>query len=162
MTAPTLRYAVATALMASLALAGCKKDKPVDTAATPPPMSTPAPSQPATPPPMSSAVSITSVTLGKAAGADKRIESATTDFASTDPIVVSVATNGSSGSTTIHTRLMYQDGQVAGEESQSIATDGMETTNFTFNNANGWPAGNYTAEVSVDNAAPRTTTFTVK
>ncbi|WP_222566134.1 hypothetical protein [Novilysobacter antarcticus] len=162
MTAPTMRYAVATALMASLALAGCKKDKPADNAVTPPPMSTPAPTQPATPPPMSSAVSITSVTLGKKAGADKMIESATTEFATKDPIIVSVSTTGNSGSTKVHTRLVFEDGQVAGEESQSISTEGMETTNFTFNNANGWPAGTYTAEVSVDDAPPRSTKFTVK
>ncbi|QOW24520.1 hypothetical protein [Lysobacter sp. H23M47] len=160
MTAPTLRYAIATALVASLALAGCKKDKPADTAVTPPPMSTPAPTQPASP--MNSAVSITSVTLGTQAGADKMIQTSTTDFTTNDPIIVSVSTTGTSGSTNIHTRLVYDDGQVAGEESQSISANGIETTNFTFNNANGWPAGNYTAEVAIDSAAPRKTSFTVK
>lgn len=161
MTAPTLRYAIATALVASLALAGCKKDKPADTAMTPPPMSTPAPTEPTTPP-MSSTVSITSVTLGTKAGADKMIETSTTDFTANDPIIVSVSTTGTSESTNVHTRLVYEDGQVAGEEAQSISTDGMETTNFTFNNADGWPTGSYTAEVSVDDAPPRSTTFTVK
>ncbi len=160
MTAPTLRYAVAAALLATLALAGCKKDAPAtDTAATPPPMSTPAPTTPA---PMNSAISISSVTLGTQAGADKTLTASTTQFGTRDPIIVSVATSGAAASANLHTRLLYQDGQVAGEESQAIAANGMDTTNFTFNNANGWPAGSYTAEVSVDGASPYSTPFTVK
>lgn len=160
MTARTVSYAVATALVASLALAGCKKNAPAtDTAMTPPPMSTPAPATPS--PAMNTTASISSVTLGKQAGADNTLAATTTQFGTMDPIIVSVATTGTSGNANIHTRLMYQDGQVAGEESQSISADGMDTTNFTFNNANGWPAGNYTAEVTINGGAPRSTSFTV-
>ena len=163
MTAHTLRYAVATALVASLALAGCKKESAeVDTTATPAPMITPAPVEPATPPPAMSALTVSSVTLGKAAGADKSISAATNEFSATDPIIVSVATSGAASDANIHARLVYEDGQVAGEESQAISASGMDTTNFTFNNANGWPTGSYTAEVSVNDAAPHTTAFTVK
>ncbi len=161
MTSRTLSYAVATALVASLALAGCKKDAPAtDTAMTPPPMSAPAPTT--APPAMNTAPTISSVSLGKQAGADKTLAATTTQFGTMDPIIVSVATSGTSGNANIHTRLVYQDGQVAGEESQTITANGMDTTNFTFNNANGWPAGDYTAEVSVNNSMPRNTTFTVK
>lgn len=163
MTAHTLRYAVATALLASLALAGCKKQSAeVDTTATPPPMSTPAPVEPATPPPAMDTLTVSSVTLGTAAGADKTITAATTEFSANDPIIVSVATSGTASDANIRARLVYEDGQVAGEESQAIAASGMETTNFTFNNATGWPTGSYTAEVSVNDAAPHNTAFTVK
>ena len=164
MTAHTLRYAVATALFASLALAGCKKQSTeADTAKTPPPMSTPAPMEPAAPrPAMDNALTVSSVTLGKQAGADKTITASTTEFGSKDPIIVSVATNGSASDAKLHARLVYENGQVAGEESQAIAARGMDTTNFTFNNAKGWPSGSYTAEVSVNGGAPHNTAFTVK
>lgn len=164
MTAHTLRYAVATALVASLALAGCKKDATDnDTAMTPPPMSTPALAEPMTPPPaMDNALTISSVKLGKKADADKTIADATTDFGTKDPIIVSVATSGAASDANIHTRLMYEDGQVAGEESQTISADGMETTNFTFKNDKGWETGSYTAEVSVNDAPPKKTKFKVK
>lgn len=158
MTAHTLRYAIAAALLASLALTGCKKDKPAtDTAMTPAPMSTPAPT-----PSISPALSITSVTLGTQAGADKMITAATSQFTAKDPIIVSVATSGTTGDANIHTRLVYEDGQVAGEQAQAIAANGMDTTNFTFNNADPWPTGSYTAEVSVNDAPARSTAFTVK
>ncbi len=159
MTAHTLRYAIATALLASLALAGCKKQTPETTS---PPMSTPAPATQTAPPVMNSTIAVTTVTLGTATGADKSITAATSQFSAKDPIVVSVATSGMSTDANIHTRLMFEDGQVAGDESQSIAATGMDTTNFTFNNANGWPTGSYTAEVSVNGAPPHSTSFTVK
>lgn len=164
MTAHTLRYAVATALLASLALAGCKKQSAeVDTTATPAPMSTPAPVEPATPPPaMDNALTVSSVTLGKEAGADKTITASTTEFSAKDPIIVSVATSGAASDANIHARLVYEDGQVAGEESQAISANGMDTTNFIFKNTKGWPTGSYTAEVSVNDAAPHNTAFTVK
>jgi hypothetical protein len=53
-------------------------------------------------------------------------------------------------------KLTYQDGQVAGEQSQVLNTTGAETTNVTFKNANGWPAGKYRAEVMVDGKAAGT------
>jgi len=63
---------------------------------------------------------------------------------------VSVRTEGVSTNTTVAARLTFQDGQVAGEESQALNTNGAETTNIEFRNANGWPAGRYTVDVTVD------------
>lgn len=162
MTVNKLHYAIAAALFATLALAGCKKNTPApDTAMTPPPaMTEPAP--PAAPMPAETAVSVTSVTLGTAAGADKTIAMPMTSFAASDPIIVSIATNGAASNVGIAAKLVYQDGQTAGEQSQTINTTGMETTNITFTNANGWPTGSYTAEVSVNGTQAQTTPFTVK
>ena len=162
MIANKLHYAVAAALLASLALVGCKKDAPApDTAMTPPPaMNEPMPH--AEPMPMETALSVSSVTLGKAAGADKTIAMPMTSFSSQDPIVVSIATNGAASNADIAAKLIYQDGQTAGEQSQSINATGMETTNITFTNPKGWPAGSYTAEVWVNGGQAQTTPFTVK
>ena len=150
MTARPLTYAVAAGLFATLALAGCKKDEP-DLAATPPagtepmaPAPAPMPSEPLGMP-AETAVNVTAVTLGREAGADKRIATPMSTFAAGDPIVVSVATDGAASNATISARLVYQDGQTAGEQQQTVNTTGMETTNFTFTNANPWPAGSYTA-----------------
>ncbi|MGY1426126.1 hypothetical protein [Lysobacter sp. A289] len=164
MTANKLPYAVAAALVASLALAGCNKDEPAtDTSMAPPPMaSEPAPLPPAEPMPTEAALDVTSVTLGSEAGADKSIASPMTTFGASDPIIVSIATNGAASNAVINAKLVYEDGQTAGDESQSVTTTGMETTNITFNNANGWPAGTYTAEVWVDGAKLNSTPFSVE
>jgi hypothetical protein len=161
MTPNKLHYAVAAALLATLALAGCKKNPSTmeNETAPPPAMTEPAP--PAEPMPAETAVSVTSVTLGTNAGADKTIATPMTIGAAKDPIGVSIATNGAASNVDIAAKLVYQDGQTAGEQSQTINTTGMETTNITFTNANGWPAGSYTAEVSVNGTQAQSTPFTV-
>lgn len=161
MTANKLHLALATALLATLALAGCKKDAD-DTAMTPPPVTTePAPMPPAEPMPTPTAVNVSAVTLGTAAGADKKITTPMTTFGSKDAIIVSIDTNGAATNAEITAKLIYQDGQTAGEQSQTITTTGMETTNVTFTNANGWPAGTYKAEVWVNGTLAQSTDFTV-
>ncbi|MGH8073536.1 MAG: hypothetical protein ACREO4_05625 [Lysobacter sp.] len=160
MTANKLHYAVAAALLATLALAGCKKDaEPV--ASTPTPVE-PAPLPPAEPIPTQAALNVTAVTLGTEAGADKKIASPMTTFAADDDIVVSIDTNGAASNAEIAAKLVYQDGQTAGEQKQSVTTTGMETTNVTFTNANPWPTGNYTVEVWVNGTQAQTTTFNVR
>lgn len=164
MTTNKLKYAMAAALVASLALAGCNKDKPaVDNTMTPPPaMNEPAPLPPAEPMMRNeAALNVTSVTLGAETDADMSIASPMTTFGSSDPIIVSIATDGAASNAMISAKLVYQDGQIAGEESQSVTTTGMETTNITFNNSNSWPAGTYTAEVWVDGTKLNSTPFSV-
>lgn len=162
MTANKLHYAVAAALLASLALAGCKKDaEPVATTPTPVepvplPPAEPMPTQPQT------ALNVSAITLGTEAGADKKIASPMTTFAPDDDIVVSIDTNGAASNAEIAAKLVYEDGQTAGEQKQSVTTTGMETTNVTFTNANPWPTGNYTVEVWVNGTQAQTTTFNVR
>src|SRR5690606_13262874 len=148
------------ALLATLALAGCKKDaEPVATTPTP---VEPAPLPPAEPMPTQAALNVTAVTLGTEAGADKKIASPMTTFAADDDIVVSIDTNGAASNAEIAAKLVYQDGQTAGEQKQSVTTTGRETTNVTFTNANPWPTGNYTVEVWVNGTQAQTTTFNVR
>lgn len=166
MTSKPLHLAL-VAVVATAALAGCNRDAdrtdagelPPPTATTPAPAPTLPPASPTTP---ETAVNVTSVTLGTAAGADRSITNPTTTFGPNDPIVVSVRTDGAASNVELGARLLYQDGQVAGEERQSLNTSGAETTNITFNNANAWPAGTYTVEVTVDGVRADSTSFTVQ
>lgn len=159
-----LHYGIAAALIASLALAGCNRDVEEDTTAMTPPMTTPAPLPPADPmpSPMPTALNVTSVTLGTAAGADNRITSPVASFGTGDDIIVSVATDGAASNATVAAKLLFQDGQVAGEESQTVNTTGPAITNITFSNANPWPAGTYKAEIWINGAMAQSAQFAVQ
>jgi hypothetical protein len=156
------QYVLAAALFASLAVVGCKKkEEPVAVTPAPAPAE-PAPMPPAEPAPMPAAVMVSSVTLGTAAGADKKIATPMTTFKPSDKIIVSVATDGTASNAEVAAKLVYQDGQTAGEQKQMLNTTGMETTNIEFANSKPWPAGKYKAEVSLNGAPAQTTEFEVK
>lgn len=136
------------ALAGALALAGCKKP---EEPAAPPVADAPAPApapmnEPAAPAP---AVSVTSVTVGNTAAADKSVAPVAT-LAGNDRILVSVRTDGTASNAHLAARLVYQDGQVAGEQSATLNTHGAETTNIEFSKASPWPAGKYRVEVTLD------------
>ena len=152
------RLAVAVALTATLALAACNR---ADDAATPAPVvSEPAPTQPMATAP--SLLNVSAVTLGTSAGADRRIATPMTTFTSSDPIVVSIDTSGTAENAELTARLVFQDGQTAGEQTERLTTSGDEITNVTFTNANGWPAGTYRAEIWVDGDQVQSREFTVR
>ncbi len=151
----SLSSALIIALAGTLALAGCKKKEetmppPAASAPAPAPMSEPAPA-PATP-----AVSVTSVTVGNTAAADKSVAPVAM-IGSKDKIIVSVKTEGAASNATLGAKLTYQDGQVAGEQSATLNTSGAETTNIEFSKASAWPAGKYRADVTLDGQPVGTT-----
>jgi len=148
----SISTAVLAALLATVALAGCKKkedtaDNNAQPAATAP--AAPAPMTEAAPQPMTAA---TGVTVSTVTAADKTVTSAAL-FAPKDDIIVSIRTDGSANNANVAAKLTFQNGQVAGEQNQVVNTTGAETTNIAFKNANGWPAGKYRAEVMVDGKA---------
>ena len=146
-----LSRALIIGLAASFALAGCKKKEDTSEMA-PPPATEPAAT---TPPPATApapTVTVSSVTVGNTAAADKSVAPMAT-LGSKDKIIVSVRTDGTANGANLAVRLTFQDGQVAGEQSAMLNTTGPETTNVEFSNANGWPAGKYKAEVTVDGQA---------
>lgn len=153
----SISTAVLAALLATVALAGCKKkEDTADNNAQPAAMTpaAPAPMTEAAPQPMTAAAGVTvaAVTVGKTAAADKMVTSAAL-FAPKDDIIVSIRTDGSANNANVAAKLTFQNGQVAGEQNQVVNTTGAETTNISFKNANGWPAGKYRAEVMVDGKA---------
>lgn len=157
-----LHYALAAALVASIAVVGCKKkEEPVATPAPAEPAPT-APAEPAPATPAPAAVSVTAVTLGNSAGADKKIASPMTTFSPKDKIIVSVDTSGTATNAELAAKLLYQDGQTAGEQKQVLNTTDMGTTNIEFTNTKPWPAGKYKAEVWLNGAVAQTAEFEVK
>ncbi|MDQ3270016.1 MAG: hypothetical protein M3Q11_07525 [Pseudomonadota bacterium] len=158
-----LNLSLAAALVAALALAGCNR-KAEDTPAqapqvtapdAPPSVQTPVAEQP-------SSLNVTAVTLGTTAGADGRVASPVTTFTTSDPIVVSVDTSGAATNTEIVARLVYEDGQTAGEQTEMVTSAGNQTTNVTFTNANGWPTGNYRAEILIGGTQTQSRDFSVR
>ncbi|WP_411833537.1 hypothetical protein [Pseudoxanthomonas mexicana] len=149
MTATRLSHALLIALAGSIALVGCKRDEePV--AVTPPADTTPAPMPTDPLPPPSSPVAATSVTIGNSAAADRSV-AATSTFATSDSIIVSVRTDAATpADATIDAKLTYQDGQVAGQETATVRAEDAGVTNITFRNSNPWPAGRYNVDVTVN------------
>lgn len=144
----TLSYVLIVALVGSVALVGCKKkEEPV---ATPPAATEPAPMPEATPPaPAPAAATVSNITVGSTAAADKSVAAVAT-FKPTDKIIASVKTDGAASNVEVGAKLTYQDGQVVAEPKQTINTSGAETTNLEFSNANPWPAGKYTIDVTLN------------
>ena len=144
----TLSYALIVALAGSVALVGCKKD---DAAAvtTPPAATEPAPMEPAPMPEAPATATVSAVTVGTSAAADKSVAAVST-FKPTDRIIVSIRTTGTASNQEVGAKLTYQDGQVAGEQKQTLNTTGDGITNIEFSNPSPWPAGKYTVDVTVN------------
>ena len=137
----------ALAVAAALSLAGCKKNEP----ATPPAMPEPTAPAPAAAP-MTEAVSVQGVSVGTVAAADKSVATQAV-IGARDPIIVSVRTFGTASNVPVAAKLTYQDGQTAGEQSATLNATDTGTTNIEFTKATPWPAGKYTADVTVDGKA---------
>jgi hypothetical protein len=140
-------------------------------AAAPAPASTAAaaPAAPAAAPaPVAAAESLTvgSVTLGSAVGADKKVAKAKTAFAPNEKtIYASVATEGTSAGATLNAKWTYQDGDTTttvSDLSQSISTDGPAVTTFKIQNPNEWPEGKYKVSISLNGKPAGDASFDVK
>lgn len=140
------RWSVIVAALAGAAVA-CKKAPP-----PPPPEA----------PPAAVPLSVSSVTLGKAVGADKSITQALTTFGTRDTIYASVATVGSASSATIAAVWTFQTGQVVLADTQAIAPTGPAHTEFHISKPSGWPVGKYKVSISLDGALAGAQDFEVK
>jgi len=145
-------------LCLALIFAACGKSEP-----PPPPQATaPSPSTPVPSPPAAPVVTVTALELGKQIGADKRVTQPGTSFAPIDTIYVTVLTTGSAPSATLTAKWTYQDGQIVNESSQTIAPTGPAATEFHIAKPDGWPAGTYKVEVSLNGRSTGTKEFEVK
>ncbi|HEY0180642.1 MAG TPA: hypothetical protein VGC30_13570 [Dokdonella sp.] len=151
------------ALASALALGACgKKEEP---APAPAPEPTPAPA-PATPPPATMApaaspVSVVSVDLGTAVGDDQKVTSPTTTFTPKDTIYAAVSTTGSAPTAVLEAKWTYQDGQTVNDSNQTISPNGPAVTTFHISKPDGWPAGNYKVEISLDGKPAASKDFSV-
>lgn len=149
------------ALVAALAVAGCKKKEEAALVVTPD--GTPAPStlpqampnDPAiaTPMPDPAAAStfvVRTIDLGSAIGADNRVTAPATTFKPSDTIYAAVASDGSAASVNVGAKWSFEDGQMVNEASQAIAPTGPAVTTFNISKPDGFPVGRYKVEVTVD------------
>lgn len=156
-----IAIAMAMAIFAGVALAGCK-NKTDTTTANPPTAPALSANEPAagtsagTPAPMM----VTTVDLGNTVGDDNRVSAPMTSFTPGDTIHVSVATVGGTAST-LTAKWMYQDGQVVDTTSKSVA-GGPQVTDFSISKPDGWPLGNYTLEVQKNGSTVQMREFAVK
>ena len=157
-----MRYSRQTFFLLGLCLAfifaACGKSEPppAPRATAPPPVA------PMTPPSAAPVVTVTTVELGNQIGADKRVTQQMTSFAPKDTIYATVVTNGSAPSATLTAKWTYQDGQVVNESTQTIAPTGPAATEFQISKPDGWPAGTYKVEVSLNGRSTGTKEFEVK
>ena len=153
-----LRTAIAAALFATLALAGCKKKD--ETAVTPPPASAPVATTPAPMPaePAPTAIIVSTVDLGKVIGADNRIAMPSTSFARTDTIHASVASDGAGGNLTAKWTL----GDQVVNTQDKLVPAGPQVTEFSISKPDGWPPGHYKLQVLMGGNAIQTREFDVK
>jgi len=158
---PTLLVAV------PLALAACSRQesappKPYAPAPAPPPPPKPAVAPAPVAPPQPAPFSVTSISVGNAIGADKRVTSSGTSFAPADTIYASVASDGAAPSVTLTARWIYGTDQIITESTQTIAPTGPTVSEFHVSKPDGWPAGTYKVEVVANGAPAGSQTFEVK
>lgn len=106
-------------------------------------------------------VRVTDVQLGKGLGPDKKIQTPTDTFAPTDTIFVSVLTDGTAAAT-LKAKWTFQDGQTVKEDTKTITPTGPAATEFSIQKASGWPKGNYTVEISLNDQPATSKTFKVQ
>ena len=153
-----LSLVLATALVGSIALVGCKKKE--EPAVTPPAAETPAPAPEPAPAPAPAATTVSSVDLGNAIGADNKIAAPISTFAAKDAIYASVATDGPNAGK-LNAKWSFQDGQVVHTEDKDVAA-GPQLTQFQITKPDGWPVGQDKLAVSLDGAVVQTREFEVK
>jgi len=107
-------------------------------------------------------VRVSQVDMGRSLNADKTINDNTDSFKPNDTVYASIATQGTSATTTLKTRWTYQDGQVVNESTQTIAPTGDARTEFHISKPDGWPAGKYRLEVFLNGSSVTTKEFEVK
>ncbi len=154
-----LTIALASALIATVGITGCKKKE--EAVVAPPAAEAPAPA-PMDTTPAAAPATINAVELGNAIGADNRVTTATAVFGKTDTIYASVNTSGAaSAGNKLNAKWSYQDGQTVHTEDRAM--EGADTMyEFHIQNPKGWPVGKYKVDVTLDGGQLQTREFEVK
>ena len=155
-----LLFPLTAALTATLALSACKKPEP---APAPAPPVTTAPEPVA---PIAATASVTAVDLGKAVGADNRVSTPVATFSPKDTIYAAVSTRTSDPAASVPGKLSarwsYQDGQTVSEDSRDLNLTGDGSTAFQISKPDGFPAGKYKVDISLDGNPVQSKEFEVK
>ena len=141
-----------------LAFSACGKK---DEAQNPIPTSIPTPTPTPT---ITSGVTVSTIALGSAIAADKKIAKATESFGAKDTIYASVDTTGI-GTATLKAKWTFRkNGQesIVKEETQTIVPTGPASSEFHVSKPDGWPPGDYQVEIFVADKPAGNKPFTVK
>lgn len=154
-----LTIALASALIATVGITGCKKKE--EAVVAPPAAETPAPA-PVEAAPAAAPATILAIDLGNAIGADNKVTSANAVFGTTDTIYASVNTGGAAAAgSKLNAKWSYQDGQTVHTEDKAM--EGADTIyEFHIQNPKGWPVGKYKVDVTLDGSQLQTREFEVK
>ena len=153
----TTRFHLSTGLvLGAFVLAACGGGDDTGAAVDSPAAATP----PATTPSTTASSAVTSIDVGKSIDADKRVTSATTTFAPRDTMYVSVTTQNAPANAMLTAKWTFQDGQVV-DTQEKVVPAGPQVTDFSITKPDGWPAGNYTLQVSKDGMVLQTREFKV-
>jgi len=129
-----------------LGTVGCKKDAP-----PPPPVATAAPPATTLPAP----IAVSTVTLGNAIGADKKVAVPAETFTAKDTIYASVETTGV-GQARLRALWSFVKGdKTAKVDETTIELNAVAPTvnEFHVSKPSGWPAGDYRVEIFLGDAA---------
>lgn len=150
---------IALGLAGAITIAACGKNEEN----APPPVATTTPPAATTPAPAATeGVTVASVDLGTAVGADQKVTSPTTTFSPKDTIYAAVSTMGSATNATLGAKWTYQDGQTVNDSSQTIAPSGPAVTTFHISKPDGWPPGTYKVEISLNGQSASSKDFSVQ
>jgi hypothetical protein len=167
MSSKSVHAALAVVAAISLALVACgKKEEPPQAQPAPPPVSMPAPpaAEPAPPPVAPAGVAVAAITLGNAIGADKKVSAVTETFAAADTLYASIDTTGT-GTASLDARWTYHMGEqvaVVKEDTMTISTAGPATHEFHVSKPDGWPAGDYEVQITLDGKPVGSRKFVVR
>ena len=149
----------------ALTAAACNKkaEESAAPAPAPPPQETAA-AQATAPAPAPTGVTVASLTLGSAIGADKKVAKEEDTFKKGDTIYAAVGTTGAAASAKLTARWSYEGKsgeKLVKEDSQDIAPTGDATTEFHISKPDGWPTGDYKIEILLDGKSVATKAFRV-
>ena len=156
---PHKHYVRTAAIALAVAISGCSNEPP-----PPPPKPIAVPSASIVAPKVELGVTIQSIALGTAIGADKRVVAPIETFSKNDTIYVAVDTSGE-GQVTIKAKWTFHgDKKVAdvGESFEPLYASGSTVSSFPLSKPAAWPSGNYHVEVFVDDKPGGIKNFSVK
>lgn len=104
-------------------------------------------------------LNVTSIQLGRTMNSDRTVGGFTSTFAPDDTVYLAVLTGGA-GSATIRVRWKYGD-RVIDEPKKQVSYSDAAATDFRLQSPGGFPRGDYTAEVFVNDQPVGTREFHV-
>src|SRR3954470_22409384 len=102
---------------------------------------------------------VTNIQLGRTVNSDHTVGGFTTTFVPDDSVYLAVLT-GAAGTATIRVRWKYGD-RVIDEPTKHVSYNQAAATDFRLQSPGGFPRGEYTAEVFVDDQSAGSRTFRV-